>query len=143
MAEDGTHGFVHSGDWLQYKAEHGQSVTAEDVVRIITENPELIPDAVLRNYIVKGLGGALRGIPGRPGRTTMQKLKLHLAAHQVDVLTRWYKRAKDRGYDYAGEHKREGLSLSQYIHERVARRLKLGGGPSLANAISSLKDGLY
>ncbi len=143
MDKNSIHHFVNSADWLRHRTRKGHAVPAEDIAQILSANPTLVPDADLHEYILKGLRGQLGGTPGRPAKTARQKLMLHLAAHQVDVLTRWCKRAKKRGYDYASDPKRARLGLSEYVHEKVARRLKLGSGRSLANDLSSLKRRPY
>jgi hypothetical protein len=140
---EGIHDYVNSGEWLRHRAAQGHAITAEDVARIITARPDTVPDGILRAYVLEALRGELKGAAGRPARTTVHELKLHLAAHQVDVLIRWYRRAKERGYDYASNPGRERLGLSEYVHEHVARRLKLGSGRSLANHLSSLKRRPY
>jgi len=129
--------------WLHRKAKDREPVLPHDVARIVAANPDLVADDVLRDHIIGGLNGQLIGRRGRNRRTPMHMLRLHLAAHQLDVLTRWYKRAHKRGYAYASDHKRAGLGLTEFLHERIARRLKLGSGRSLANSLSSLKRRPY
>ena len=130
--------------WLHRRAANGETVLAEDIARIVEAQPELIPDPVLRDHVVQACRGQLRSRRGRPPRSSLGRIKLELAAHQVEVLVRWYRRAERRGYAYAYDRNRDGrLGLVNHVHEIVARRMKLGSGTSLANSLSSLKRSPY
>lgn len=129
--------------WLKARSDRGQHIAAEDVARIVELNPELVPERLVRNLIVKGLRSELKMSAGRPKRTLSAELRIMFAAEKVDVVKRWFKRAEARGYSYAKAFKAEDpwRSLSEFAHELVARKYKFRiSGKSLRNEITRQKN---
>jgi hypothetical protein len=111
------------------KLDKHEFVSAAEVAQVFEANPG-------------GLKGELRRKGGRPGRTIIDELRLLIIAeHKVGVARRWYERAERRGHAYPNPSDvRDHLGLSGYIHEVVARNMKLGSGRSLEVALSDQKN---
>ena len=143
MHPDSPHYLFHpeSIGSLKRRAEGGEQVLPADLATLVAADPSVVPDTTLRRCLVRACRGDLHARRGRPKRSALAKIRTERAAHQVDVLVRWYKRAKRRGYSYAYDRAQHpGLSLTDHVHELVARRLKLGAGRSLGNEIRAHKN---
>lgn len=122
---------------LARKHEKGLPVLNEDLAILVEANPDVIGDPLLQEYLLRGLRGELKEPAGRKALGPARMAKLEYASMCVEILTKWYKRAAMRGYAYA--LKKSDGGLSEQVHAKVARRLKLGAGESLANALSRHK----
>lgn len=121
--------------WLHRRAEQGLVVLNEEVSAIIAADPDLVPDPVLRDFIVRGLGGELKQKRGRK-RTAVKELKELYAVARYEVLL-------PRMQALARERKSKGLkkgsvdfSPSEEACELIARELRLGSGENVRNILS-------
>lgn len=126
-----------SPESLVRKHEMGIPILNEDLAIVVEANPDVVTVPLLREYLLRGLRGELKKPAGRKALGAARTLRLEYASMCVEILTKWYKRAARRGYSYA--LKKDDGALSTQIHELVARRLKMGSGASLANALSAHK----
>lgn len=124
---------------LARKHEKGIPVLNEDLAILVEANPDVVTDPLLRAYLVRGLRGELKGKPGRPNVQLRTALRMAHANRAVRILSRWYRRAARRGYSYALIEK----EFSRQIQEMVARRMKWGSGPTLANKLSLHRNSVY
>lgn len=122
---------------LARKHEKGLPVLNEDLAILVEANPDVIGDPLLREYLLRDLRRELKKPAGRKALGSARVVKLEYATMCVEILTKWYSRAARRGYGYA--LKKEDGGLSEQVHEKVARRLRMGSGPSLANELSRHK----
>lgn len=113
-------------------------VSAEDVARVVEANPSLVPDPVIRDYVVKGLRSKLPRPRGRPKNGIGWLGRIFMARDLVRERIAELKEAQRQAL--LPVRKRGDPGLSEMAHEDVARRMRLGSGRSLANAISSLND---
>lgn len=132
----------YSVEWLKARHEAGQHISPEDVIRIVDFDRSVAGDPLVCEYLLRAARGELRKKPGRPKRTMGEEWRLLWAAHRVDVLMRWYRRARQRGYPSAYVNK-DRIDLSTHVHEVVARKMRMGSGRSLQVAISQQKQRPY
>jgi Holliday junction resolvase len=132
----------YSVDWLKVRHEAGQHISPDDVIRIVEFDRTATADPMVCEYLLRAARGELKKKPGRPRRGSAGEFKLLLAAEKVEMLTRWYRRAKARGYRYAYVNK-DRIDLSTHVHELVARKMRMGSGRSLQVAISQQKRRPY
>ena len=82
--------------WLHRRAEENAEVLNADLDRIIEANIELVPDPVLRKFVLAGLKNDLKAKRG-PKRPTSRILKeLYIVALYDDLLPRLQARAERR-----------------------------------------------
>jgi hypothetical protein len=85
-----------SAGWLHRRARNGAEILNSDLVRIINANPELIPDAVCRELVKKGLQNQLKARRGRK-RAQLRDLKeLYIITRYDELLAELQKEAGDR-----------------------------------------------
>ena len=109
--------------WEMYPDEH--------------DNPEFV------ELLEKARKGKLRARAGRPRRSNLNFLYDMFALFEVERLAALYRAAKRRGSAHFKRIDLDRRGLMGFVHERVARKLRLGTGPSLANTISQLNRGRY
>lgn len=132
--------FAPTSLWLlARKHEQGLPVLNEDLAILVEGNPDAANDSLVCEYLVRGLRGDLKKPRGRKALGFKRMMKLEWATMCVEVLTRRYKRAREKGFSYAPPKGRSELGLSQFVHEKVASLLNLGTGESLANALCAHK----
>ena len=125
--------------WLHRKADDGEEILNPDVARIVEANPTLIPDPVLRDYIVRGLAGELKARRGRKRGSARMLRDLYVVALYDDLLPRLQARAERR--------KRKGIrkvradySPAEHAQALIAKRVGMATPEGVRNLISSHKN---
>lgn len=108
----------------------GRYVSGEEIAAVLDQFPEAIEIEEIREIVEKADRGELRGPAGRPRRKMVDYLQHLLASFEVARLLDLYSRAARRNSPHAYHCERGQPGLSRFIHERVARKMKTGGGRS-------------
>jgi hypothetical protein len=107
-------------------------------VRIIEANPELVPDEILRDHIVRGLQNKLKAKRGRK-RTTARILKEHHIAAFYEHRLAWLQ-------DRALKRRKRGIKKPLADHAPAETACKLTGKEfymapeTVRNLVSSLNN---
>lgn len=122
---------------LHRRIEQGESITSEDLARILEANPGLVQDAVLGEQILLALRGELKGTPGRPARFPLNDRDLGILYTYEDLLPRlqaWARKPHSTYRGYADDR-----SPAEFAYYLIARRVKPLSEGSIRNIVSSLK----
>ena len=79
--------------WLHRRAKEGSEILSADVLRIIEATPDLVPDPVLRRYVILGLRGELKARRGRKRTTGRMLREVYIVATYDALLPRLQARA--------------------------------------------------
>ena len=137
------HHYGESGPgWLEVRKRSGADVTPQDVARIVEANPELVPDMVVREYVLRGLRGELLKAPGRKRSSLQQTREMFVEYLYYDLYPRL--KARRKRHRKKGIPKpRSGFSPAELAHALIGKRLaRIGGAMSpeaVRNLLSSLK----
>lgn len=82
--------------WLHRRADNGDQILNEDLVRVITANPDLVPDATVRDLVLRGLKGELKAKRGRKRKMSNRLREMLIVARYDAVLPRLQARAARR-----------------------------------------------
>lgn len=120
--------------WLHRRAEQGDQIFNADLVRIIEENPGLVPDKTVRELVLRGLQNDLKAKRGRK-RTTSRMMREQYIVAIYDHLLPWIQAriALQRN----GRMKARGaLGPAELLYDLIGKRF--GMEPeSVRNLISS------
>lgn len=84
-----------SPGWLHRRARDGAEILNSDLVRIINANPELIPDAVCRELVKKGLQNQLKARRGRKRSHSRDLKELYIITRYDELLAELQEEAAD------------------------------------------------
>lgn len=137
------HHYGESGPgWLEVRKRSGADVTPQDVARIIEANPELVPNEIVRDHIIRGLQRTLHKARGRK-RTGLQQTREMFAEYLFDDLYPRLKARRERQRKKGIHKPRSGFSPAELAHALIGKRLgRIGGDMSpeaVRNLLSSLK----
>lgn len=120
---------------LEPRPNDDRVILPEDLVVILENNPDCVPDPLLRGYLLRALRDQLRRPRGRP--------KGKLSANELTVADIWPElEAKDIRAERAAratKRVRGELEPMKEAANRVARRFGNITGAHLLNEISSMK----
>jgi len=141
MTGSSVEGFYHewssdSVDWLHRRDRAKEQVVNADLVRILSANPDLIADPILRDYLILGLEGQLKGRRGRKRLASRRLRDLHIITAYETLLPYLQLRfARER----KGARKERGASgPAEYLCEIIGKRYGLEP-EGIRNLVSSLK----
>lgn len=126
--------------WLHRRDEDNSEILSADVVRIIKANPELITDAILREYVVRGLEAGLKAKRGP--KTTFSQIARNYAT--VDLYNYWLPRIEKRKHrerSRGAKRKRSDMSSTELAQAIAAKRMGFKSPESVRNLLSSLRLG--
>lgn len=122
--------------WLHRRAEDGEEILNSDVARIVEADPALVPDPVLRHYVLRGLAGELKARRGRKRGTARMLRDLYIVALYDDLLPRLQARAERR--KKKGIRKgRADYSPAEHAQALIAKRVGMATPEGVRNLISS------
>jgi len=124
--------------WLHRRAEGGEEILNADVAQIVEANPALVPDPVLRDYVVRGLAGKLKAKRGRKRGTARMLRDLYIVALYEDLLPRLQARSERRKRKGLGKV-RADYSPAEHAQALIARRVGMATPEGVRNLISSHK----
>ena len=124
--------------WLHRRSSRKEDILPADVARILEQNPELLPDIVIRDLAVRGLRGELKAKRGRKPRS-QGLLEWRLMARYADLVEELLA-DKPRTRRTGPSPAAQGPSPMELIHAILAKEFKLGGADNVRNLISSLKN---
>ena len=122
---------------LHRRIERGETITSEDLARILESDPTLVSDAILGEQILLALRGKLKGSPGRPARFPLNDRDLTILFTYEDLLPRlqaWARKPHSTYHGYA-----DGRSPAEFAYNLIARRVKPLSEGSIRNIVSSFK----
>ena len=82
--------------WLYRRARNGDQILNADLVRVITANPDLVPDATVRDLVLRGLKGELTAKRGRKRQMSDRLREMLIVVRYEEVLPRLQARAARR-----------------------------------------------
>lgn len=119
---------------LKRKLDAGSTPSLEDLAVTIEHNPDAVPDALLRELLLKALRGKLSKPRGRP-RSALSRMQCQAAAIWIEQSAEWVREEIE-----TGELKwtRGDPGPAEIAADRVGRMFSLAG-LNLRNQISAIK----
>ncbi len=124
---------------LHRRAGKGDAITNPDLVRIIEAEPHLVPDEILREYVLRGLRNKLKAKRGRKRSTSRMLRELYVLSLYDDLLPRLQARAvrqKQKGI----RKSRGDYSSAEYACALIANRVGMATPEGVRNLVSSLNN---
>jgi hypothetical protein len=124
--------------WLHRRAKNGENITNPDLIRVIQASPNLIPDKLLRDYIINALIKPLNATPGPKPRFPLRLKNYVILEMYEDLVPRLQKRAERRkrnGYKKG----RADYAPSELASVLLGRRFRKAPG-TILNIVSSLNS---
>jgi hypothetical protein len=123
---------------LHRRARSGEAILAAEVALIVEANPELVPEDVLREYVIRGLKRELKGKRGRK-RTTARMLREHYIAAAYDHRLAWLQGRAAKRKEQGNRRMRGDYSPSDIAYILTGRQFYIAP-ESVRNLVSSLNN---
>ncbi|MGB3740111.1 MAG: hypothetical protein WA948_12265 [Pontixanthobacter sp.] len=123
---------------LHRRAKSGETILAGEVSLIVEANPELVPDDVLREYVICGLKGELKGKRGRK-RTSARMAREQYIAAAYDHRLAWLQDRASKRKERGNRRMRGDYSPSDIAYILTGRQFYIAP-ESVRNLVSSLNN---
>lgn len=135
------HYYFHpsSVGWLQWKNSRNELVLNSDLIRIIEEDSDLIPDNTLRLLILAGLRGELKAKRG-PKRAPDQRVREARAVNLYDELLPELQKLERQRKQQGVRKLRGALSPSEEACALIADKLGFATGEAVRNIVSRVRQ---
>lgn len=124
--------------WLHRRVDEGLEILNSDLVGILDANPRLVPDPVLREYVIRGLRSQLKAKRGRKRPLSRLVLEPYMVALYDDLLPKLQARAERK--KAKGITKCRGDYSPAECAQKVIGNLFQMEQESMRNLISSHKN---
>ena len=122
--------------WLHRRAKQGDQILNADLVRIIAENPDLVPDETVRDYVIRGLQNDLKAKRGRKSKPYHLRERYIIATYEHLLPWLQARMARER----QGRRKARGdLGPAELLYELIGKRFSMEP-ESVRNLISSYNN---
>lgn len=121
--------------WLHYQEGRHQQILKPDLIRIIEENDDLIPDGTLRRLVLAGLKGELkakRGPKSSPKQRVKEARAVNLYEKLLPEMQQLAQEQKARGV----KKSRADFSPSEAACALIAEELGFATGEAVLNIVS-------
>ena len=125
--------------WLQLKNGRNELVLNSDLIRIIENDGDLIPDDTLRLLILAGLRGELKAKRG-PKRAPDHKVREARAVNLYEGLLPELQKLEQQRKQQGIKKPRGALSPSEEACELIADKLGFATGEAVRNIVSRVRQ---